>query len=67
MIRYTEPVGMDNNENDPLHAAWHEAWSRLGPESSEEERLAVYHAVRDAGSVPEDAAFRRHAPASNGS
>jgi hypothetical protein len=37
--------------------AWHEAWSCLGPESSEEQRLAVYRAIRDAGSVPEDAAF----------
>jgi len=60
---------MDNNENDPWHAAinaklaeiaaassptpaWHEAWSLLGPES-----LAVYRAIRDAGSVPEDAGF----------
>jgi hypothetical protein len=63
---------MDNNENDPWHAAinaklaeiavassplpaWHEAWSRLGPESSEEQRLAVYRAVRDVGSVPDHA------------
>ncbi len=36
---------------------WYEAWLRLGSESSEEHRLAVYRAVRDAGSVPEDAAF----------
>src|SRR4051812_40773050 len=36
---------------------WHEAWTRLGPESSEEERLAVYRGVRDAGSVPEEAGF----------
>jgi hypothetical protein len=29
----------------------------LRPESTEEERLAVYRAVRDAGSLPEDAGF----------
>src|ERR1700679_3182778 len=29
----------------------------VAPESPEEQRLAVYRAVRDAGSVPEDAAF----------
>jgi hypothetical protein len=38
-------------------SAWHEAWSHLGPDSAEQERLAVYRAVRDAGSVPEDAAM----------
>src|SRR5215207_6398409 len=36
---------------------WYETWARLGPDSPEEERLAVYRAVRDAGSVPEEAGF----------
>src|SRR5947209_19338033 len=36
---------------------WHEQWARLGPGCSEEERLAVYQAVRAAGSVPEEAGF----------
>src|SRR5712692_4215496 len=36
---------------------WYAAWARLGPAPSEEERLAVYRAVRDAGSVPEEAGF----------
>ena len=34
---------------------WCAAWARLGPASSEAERLAVYRAVRDAGSVPAEA------------
>ena len=37
--------------------SWCAAWTRLGPQSTEEERLAVYRAVRDAGSVPEEAGF----------
>lgn len=37
--------------------AWHETWQRLGPESSDEERLAVYRAIRSSGSLPEDAGF----------
>src|SRR5271166_2750950 len=36
---------------------WYEAWAALGPDSPEAERLAVYQAVRDAGSVPEAAGF----------
>lgn len=32
--------------------SWHQRWLDLGPESSEEEVLAVYQAVRDAASVP---------------
>src|SRR4051794_2221846 len=41
----------------PTPPPWYEAWARLGPDSSEEERLAVYRAVRDAGSVPDEAGF----------
>jgi len=37
--------------------AWYEAWSRLGPESTEDERLAVYQAIRNAGCLPADAGF----------
>lgn len=41
----------------PEPPSWHEAWLRLGPKPSEQERLAVYRAVRDAGSLPEEAGF----------
>jgi hypothetical protein len=34
---------------------WYEAWTRLGLAATDEERLAVYQAVRDAGSLPEAA------------
>src|SRR2546423_799870 len=37
--------------------SWYEAWAGLVPQSSKEERLAVYLAVRAAGSVPADAGF----------
>ncbi len=37
--------------------SWYEAWSRLRPQSTDTERLAIYRAVRDTGSVPEDAGF----------
>ena len=36
---------------------WYEAWASLGPQSSNKERLAVYRAVRAAGSVPAEAGF----------
>ncbi len=36
---------------------WYIDWIRLGPGSSEEDRLAVYQAVRDSGCLPEDAGF----------
>lgn len=36
---------------------WQEAWSRLEPQSSDGDKLAVYKAVRDAGSVPPEAGF----------
>jgi hypothetical protein len=39
----------------PTPPVWYEAWSRLNPQSTDTERLALYRAVRDAGSVPEDA------------
>jgi len=37
---------------------WYEAWAKLTTESTEEERLAVYQAVRDSGSLPAEAGFR---------
>jgi hypothetical protein len=36
---------------------WYEAWRSLGPESTDDDRLAVYQAVRDAGSLPTEAGF----------
>ena len=62
---------MNIRDNDPLHAAidaklaslvancptppaWAGPW-RLGPQSSDDERLAVYRAIRSSGSLPEDA------------
>jgi len=36
---------------------WCDAWKRLGPDSTEEDRLAVYQAVRQAESLPEAASF----------
>ncbi len=40
--------------DSPESPPWYEAWKPLGPESSEEDRLAVDRAVRDAGSLPEE-------------
>jgi hypothetical protein len=37
--------------------AWYESWHHLGPQSADEERLAVYRTIRDAGFLPEDAGF----------
>jgi hypothetical protein len=44
-------------ETAPEKPTWYEAWSRLGPESTEEERLAVYQTIRDSGLLPEEAGF----------
>ena len=41
----------------PTPLPWYEAWTHLAPKSTDTERLAVYRAVRDAGSVPEEAGF----------
>ena len=41
----------------PTPPDWYDAWMHLSPESTEEERLAVYEAVRDSGCLPEDAGF----------
>ena len=37
--------------------AWHDACVRLGPDSTEEERLVVYNSIRQAGSLPDAASF----------
>jgi hypothetical protein len=39
----------------PARPSWYERWRHLRPDSSEEERLAVYQAIRDSGVLPEDA------------
>jgi hypothetical protein len=41
----------------PTPPPWYEAWARLEPQSTDQERLAVYRAVRAAGSVPIEASF----------
>ena len=41
----------------PTLPPWYEAWAGLGPGATGRERLAVYRAVRDASSVPEEAGF----------
>src|SRR5882757_2010496 len=41
----------------PVKPGWFEPWRRLGPDSAEEERLAVYQAIRDSGVLPEEAGF----------
>src|SRR5947208_15000457 len=43
--------------SSPVPPTWHEAWSRLGPASSHEERLKVCQAIRDAGTLPEDMSY----------
>src|SRR4051794_22412877 len=41
----------------PTPPPWYEAWAGLRPQSSPEERLAVYRAIRAAGSLPAEAGF----------
>ena len=41
----------------PSKPPWHADWMQLGPETPETERLRVYQAIRDAGDLPDDAAF----------
>ena len=43
--------------NRPTPPAWAGPWRRLGTESGDDERLAVYRAIRSSGSLPEDAGF----------
>lgn len=44
-------------EHAPSPPAWYAPWSRLDRESSDEERLKVYQAVRDSNLLPEEAGF----------
>jgi hypothetical protein len=44
-------------EGLPMPPPWYEALLRLGPHSSDQERLAVYQAVRRAGTLPDEASF----------
>jgi hypothetical protein len=39
------------------HPDWHNALERLTPTSTNEERLAVYQAIRRAGALPDEASF----------
>jgi hypothetical protein len=39
-------------ETSSMTPAWHDAWTELGPGSTEEERLVVYQAIRDSGCLP---------------
>ena len=48
-------------ETSPAPPAWQDAWLQLGPESTEEERLAFNRAIQDAGSVSADAGSERSA------
>lgn len=41
----------------PKPPSWFRPWYRLRPHTADEDRLAVYQAVRDAGSVPAEATF----------
>jgi hypothetical protein len=41
----------------PTLPAWYQDWKRLGPQSADEERLAVYRAIRDSGCLPDAAGF----------
>jgi hypothetical protein len=43
--------------NRPTPPGWAGPWRRLGPESTDDERLAVYRAIRSSGSLPEDEGF----------
>lgn len=44
-------------EAAPVKPAWYEGLVRLRPQSTEEERLEVYRAVRNSGLLPEEAGF----------
>jgi len=41
----------------PAKPSWYKVWQALGPESTDEERLTVYRAVRDSGLLPDEAGF----------
>lgn len=37
--------------------SWHDAWNRLGPKSTHEERVEVCRAIRDSGCLPDEAGY----------
>lgn len=41
----------------PAAPLWFDAWAELSPSSPEEDRLAVYQAIRRSGILPEEASF----------
>lgn len=41
----------------PRALGWAVQWKRLGPESTAQQRLAVYQAIRNSGLLPQDAGF----------
>jgi len=43
--------------SSPTPPSWYEACSRSNPRTTDAERLAIYRAVREAGSVPDEAGF----------
>ena len=44
-------------ESSPDLPSWHERWKNLGEQSTDEERLGVYQAIRDSGFLPASAGF----------
>jgi len=44
-------------KSSAVFPSWYDAWSRLGPGSTGEERLKVCQAIRDVGSVPNEAGY----------
>lgn len=43
--------------SSPVPPSWQEPWSRLGPESTQEQRLEAFQAIRDSATVPKDAGY----------
>ncbi len=41
----------------PVPLPWYDAWTRLGPDSTAEDRLTVYQVIREADSLPDAASF----------
>src|SRR4051794_1428924 len=41
----------------PIRPPWYDRWRGLGPDPSEEDRLAVYQEIRNSQILPEDAGF----------
>jgi hypothetical protein len=52
-----DPVLAAIARSSPAMPSWYDAWSRLGPGSTHEERLQVCQAIRDSGTVPDEAGY----------